>query len=72
MPAVETGRVPYPNFEGKHEHAALFAVGAYRGVDVAAAFVISDLLANERWHAQFHDAVATLHDVYGATLDALA
>jgi uridine phosphorylase len=54
------------------EAAALFAVGAYRGVDVAAAFAISDLLANDRWHAQFHDAVATLHDVYRATLDALA
>jgi uridine phosphorylase len=36
------------------EAAALFTVGQYRGVDVAAAFVISDhLLAEERWTHAF-------------------
>jgi uridine phosphorylase len=36
------------------EAAALFTVGRYRGVDVAAAFVISDhLLAEERWTHAF-------------------
>jgi len=36
------------------EAAALFTVGAYRGVDVAAAFVVSDhLLAGDRWTHAF-------------------
>jgi uridine phosphorylase len=36
------------------EAAALFTVGAYRGVDVAAAFVVSDhLLAEDRWTHAF-------------------
>jgi purine-nucleoside phosphorylase len=36
------------------EAAALFTVGRYRGVDVAAAFVISDhLLAEDRWTHAF-------------------
>jgi uridine phosphorylase len=36
------------------EAAALFTVGRYRGVDAAAAFVISDhLLAEERWTHAF-------------------
>ena len=53
------------------EAAALFAVGAHRGVDVAAAFVVSDLLGEDRWHGQFHDAVGPLHDLYDAALDTL-
>jgi purine-nucleoside phosphorylase len=36
------------------EAAALFTVGRYRGIDVAAAFVISDhLLAEDRWTHAF-------------------
>lgn len=35
------------------EAAALFAVAAYRGVDIAAAFVISDSLAELVWNPQF-------------------
>lgn len=53
------------------EAAALFAVGSHRGVDVAAAFVISDLLTDDRWHGQFHDAIDPLHRLYHATVDAL-
>jgi uridine phosphorylase len=35
------------------EAAALFAVGRHRGVDVAAAFCISDLLGGLEWEPQF-------------------
>jgi uridine phosphorylase len=35
------------------EAAALFAVGQHRGVDVAAAFCISDLLGGLEWEPQF-------------------
>lgn len=57
------------------EAAALFTVGAYRGVDVAAAFAISDhLLAEGRWTHAFgtrplRDASIRLLD---AALEALA
>ncbi len=53
------------------EAAALFAVASYRRIDIAAAFVISDLLTDDRWHAQFHDAIRPLRQLYTATLDAL-
>ncbi len=36
------------------EAAALFAVGSFRGVEVASAFVISDSLAELVWDPQFH------------------
>lgn len=39
------------------EAAALFAVAHYRGVDVAAAFVISDSLAELAWNPQFEAEV---------------
>lgn len=39
------------------EAAALFAVAQYRGVDVAAAFVISDSLAEPLWNPQFEAEV---------------
>ena len=32
---------------------------------------VSDLLTEDRWHGQFHDAVDPLHRLYHATLDAL-
>lgn len=42
------------------EAAALFAVAAVRGVDVASAFAVSDSLANGEWTPQFgHPQVAT-------------
>jgi uridine phosphorylase len=37
------------------EAAALFAVAQYRQVELAAAFVVSDLLADLVWEPQFHD-----------------
>jgi uridine phosphorylase len=56
------------------EAAALFAVGAYRGVDVASAFVISDSLADLVWDPQFHSpATATaLQDLFDAAVAVLA
>jgi len=54
------------------EAAALFAVAAYRGIDLTAGFVISDLLSDERWHPQFHNAMRPLHLLYTAALEALA
>jgi uridine phosphorylase len=52
------------------EAAALFAVAVHRGIDVAAAFVISDLLGDDEWHGQFHDALDTLGRLYRAALGA--
>jgi len=51
------------------EAAALFAVAEYRKVAVAAAFVMSDSLADLVWDPQFHsDATITaLLDLYEAT-----
>lgn len=37
------------------EASALFAVAQYRNVKVAAAFVVSDSLADLKWSPQFHD-----------------
>ncbi len=54
------------------EAAALFAVGAFRQIDIAAAFVISDLLSGERWHARFHDAVEPLRQLYATTINVLS
>ena len=36
------------------EASALFAVGAYRGVSVSAAFVISDVLSEKDWDQGYH------------------
>jgi uridine phosphorylase len=41
------------------EAAALFAVAAHRGVQIASAFVVSDVLADAAWNPQF-SAEATL------------
>lgn len=38
------------------EVSALFAVGAYRGVDVSSIFVVSDLLSEEDWNQGYHSA----------------
>lgn len=55
------------------EAAALFTVGEYRSVDVAAAFVISDSLADLVWDPQFHSETTTnaLFDVYEASIRTL-
>jgi uridine phosphorylase len=56
------------------EAAALFAVAQYRGVDVAAAFVISDSLAELEWNPQFDAEVVgnNLVQLYQATRAMLA
>jgi len=55
------------------EAAALFAVAQVRGVDLAAAFVISDSLAELVWVPRFHDPAvqAALVGLYQAALAAL-
>jgi uridine phosphorylase len=55
------------------EAAALFSVAAYRGVEIASAFVISDLLADLVWEPQFHaDLVSNgLDRLFEAALKAL-
>ena len=55
------------------EAAALFAVGEFRGVEVAAAFTMSDSLADLVWDPQFHgpEVGASLIAIYHAALNAL-
>lgn len=36
------------------ETSAIFAVGKYRGVEVASAQIISDILTESEWHTHFH------------------
>ena len=57
---------------GERLHEWVFAVGAFRQIDIAAAFVVSDLLFDKRWHAQFHDAVEPLRQLYTSTVDVLS
>jgi len=56
------------------EAAALFAVAQYRGVDMAAAFVISDSLAELVWNPQFEVEVVenSLVQLYQAVRAMLA
>jgi uridine phosphorylase len=53
------------------EAAALFAVGAHRGLEVAAAFVVSDLLAEDAWRPRFHAGDKPLRTLYRAALETL-
>jgi uridine phosphorylase len=55
------------------EAAALFAVAEVRGVEVAAAFTMSDSLAELVWDPQFHgpEVQASLVDLYDAALRTL-
>jgi uridine phosphorylase len=55
------------------EAASLFAVGAHRGVEVAAAVVVSDSLAELAWDPQMHSATTAtgLERLYRAAVDAL-
>lgn len=56
------------------EAAALFAVAQFRGVDLAAAFVVSDSLAELVWDPQFDAELTTggLHTLYRAARATLA
>jgi len=56
------------------EAAAVFAVAEHRGVAAAAAFAISDSLADLVWDPQFEspDLGPSLERLYGAAVDALA
>ena len=56
------------------EAAALFAVGAVRGVEVASAFAISDSLADGEWVPQFGDPrlAVRLAAMVATTVDVLA
>lgn len=55
------------------EAAALFAVAEYRGVDLGAAFAISDSMAGETWASFFRDPAMQqgLEKLYHASVDAL-
>lgn len=55
------------------EAAALFAVAQYRKVDLAAAFTVSDSLADFRWQLEFHHQKTQegLETLYQAALSAL-
>jgi uridine phosphorylase len=56
------------------EISALFAVGAYRGVGVSSALVISDLLSEESWHQEYHSAkkLEGLKKIFEVALEAVA
>jgi hypothetical protein len=55
------------------EAAALFAVGMFRSIHVAGAFVISDLLDAEEWQPRMKDEAtsAGLNQLYEAALSTL-
>jgi uridine phosphorylase len=56
------------------EISALFTVGAYRGVGVSSALVISDLLSEESWHQAYHSAekLEGLKRTFEVALEAIA
>jgi uridine phosphorylase len=56
------------------EAAALFAVAAYRGVQAAAVFTVSDSLAGLEWRPEFHQAGVqdSLEAMFAAARQALA
>ena len=56
------------------EISALFAVGAYRGVGVSSALVISDLLSEGSWHQEYHSAekLEGLKEIFAGALEAMA
>jgi uridine phosphorylase len=55
------------------EAAALFAVAQHRGVEIASGFVVSDVLASERWQPKFSDPaiVRGLIDLFDAACSVL-
>jgi purine-nucleoside phosphorylase len=55
------------------EAAALFAVAAYRGVEAAAVFTISDSLADLVWRPDFHhpEVWESLETMFAAALATL-
>ena len=56
------------------EIAALFAVGAYRGVSVSSVFVISDILSEEDWNQGYHSAekLEGLKTIFEVALETMA
>jgi uridine phosphorylase len=56
------------------EAAALFAVAAYRGVQAAAVFTVSDSLAGLEWRPEFHQTEVqdSLEAMFAAAREALA
>jgi uridine phosphorylase len=56
------------------EVSALFAVGAYRGVDVSSVFVISDILLEEDWNQGYHSAekLEGLKKIFEVALEMIA
>jgi uridine phosphorylase len=54
------------------EASALFAVGAYRGVEVSSVFVISDILSEEDWSQGYHSAekLEALKTIFAVFLEA--
>ncbi len=56
------------------EASALFAVGAYRGVDVSSIFVISDILSEEDWNQGYHSAekLEGLKKIFEVALETIA
>ena len=55
------------------ESAGLFALGKVRNVKIASVFVVSDVLANEKWNTQFHkiEVKKTLNKVINVCIDCL-
>lgn len=56
------------------EAAALFAVARYRGVRIASCFTVSDIIADDAWHPEFHseETRGGLEALFKAALAALA
>ncbi len=56
------------------EASALFAVGAYRGVDVSSIFAISDILSEEDWNQGYHseEKLESLKQIFEVALEAIA
>jgi uridine phosphorylase len=56
------------------EASALFAVGAYRGVSVSAAFVISDVLSEKDWDQGYHseEKLESLKRIFEGALETIA
>jgi purine-nucleoside phosphorylase len=55
------------------ESSALFAVAKLRKVKIASMFVVSDVLANEKWDPQFHkfDFIKTLNQLVDVAINCL-
>ncbi|HOX17633.1 MAG TPA: nucleoside phosphorylase [Spirochaetales bacterium] len=56
------------------EAAALFAVARYRGARIASCFTVSDIVADDEWHPEFHseETHGGLEALFKASLAALS